>query len=233
MSSQPHAFDQGHHPHPAEDEGDAARGSPCSPPTTPPSRACSTRPASTSCWSATRSGMVVAGPRQHAAGHAGRDDLPLPRRRPRRRARAGGRRHAVHVATRSSRRGGRAQRRPPGEGGRRRGGQARGRRRVRRAGAPARRARHPGDGPHRPDAAVGARAWAASRCRAATTTRRQQLLDDARGARGGRLLRARARGHPARAGAADHRGGRHPHHRHRRRRRTATARCWSSTTCSA
>ncbi len=60
----------------------------------------------------------------------------------------------------------------------------------------------------------------------------RKLLERRARARGGRLLRARARGHAAGARRADHRAPRDPHHRHRRRACTATARCSSATTCS-
>ena len=120
-----------------------------------------------------------AGRRQHAAGHDGRDGLPLSLGRARHRARAGRRRHAVHVVPGVDRRR-HSQRRPPGEGGRRRGGQARGRRRVRRARGAPRRDRHPGHGPHRAHAAVGARDGRLQGAGPRRRRRRKKLLDDAR-----------------------------------------------------
>ena len=94
--------------------------------------------------------------------------------------------------------------------------------------------RHPGDGPHRPDAAErpphgrpqGAGPRAAAGAASATAARRRQ------GRRGGRRVRGRARGHAARPGGRDHGQPLDPDHRHRRRARSATARCSCSTTCS-
>ena len=148
------------------------------------------------------------------------------------RARAGGRRHAVHVVPGLAR-GGHAQRRPPGEGGRRRGGQARGRRRVRRAGARGCRASASRSWATSASRRSRCTRWAASRCRAATTRAAQEDPRRRARARGGRLLRDRARGHPARAGAR-----RSPRRSPSRPSAsapasTATARCWWSTTCSA
>ena len=59
------------------------------------------------------------------------------------------------------------------------------------------------------------------------------LVDDAKALAGRGLLRDRARGRARRGRRHGHRRGRRADDRHRRRPRTATARCSSSTTCSA
>ena len=87
-------------------------------------------------------------------------------------------RHAVRLVPGLGR--GRPRERDPlRQGGRRRRRQARGRRPDALARPRDRRRRHPGDGPRRPDAAVGDRCSAASRRRAGRPRRRAQLVDDA------------------------------------------------------
>ena len=92
--------------------------------------------------------------------------------------------------------------------------------------------RDPGHGAHRPDPAVGPRDGGLpgpgpQGRRGHRAARRRQRH------RRGRLLRHGDRGRPRRGGHRGHRRSRRPHHRHRGRARTATARCSSSTTCSA
>ena len=86
-----------------------------------------------------------------------------------------------------------------------------------------RRRRHPGDGPHRADAAVDPSDGRASRAGPQIAGRaagcRERLLEDAARTRGRRRVRDRARGNAGGAGARDHRERRGPDHRHRRRAR--------------
>ena len=124
--------------------------------------------------------------------------------------RAARRRPAVPVLPGQPGRGG-GQRRPPDQGRRRRGGEARGRPRRRRDDRAHRVGRHPGDGPHRPHAAVGAPhgrpqgAGPPSRPGAGPA----RAPDRGRaGGRGGGRVRHRARGHPARSRRRDHRAAR-------------------------
>ena len=124
------------------------------------------------------------------------------------------------------------QRDPLRQGGGRRRGQARGCRADALARADDRRRRHPGDGPHRADAAVGDDA---RRLQGAGPDGREggaALRGRAR-ARGCRLLRDRARGRAGAGCGADHRGADRADDRDRRGRRTATGRSSSGTTCSA
>ena len=127
-------------------------------------------------------------------------------------------------------RGHRAQRRRP-DPGRRPGGQAGGRGQPGADDRGAGRRRDPGDGPSGPHPAVGQRDGrlpgpGPGRGRRPLAGRRGQ------GHRGRRLLRRGAGGGPRIGRCGHHRVARRPHHRDRRRARTATARCWSSTTCS-
>ena len=109
------------------------------------------------------------------------------------------------------------ERRPLPQGGGRRGGQARGRRPDALARARARRQRDPGDGPHRPDAAVGDDARRLQRAGTHGREGGAPLRGRAR-ARAGRLLRARARGGAGAGRGADHAGARDPDDRDRRGR---------------
>ena len=113
------------------------------------------------------------------------------------------------------RRGGRPQRDPLRQGGGRRRHQTRGRRPVADARALDRRRGHPGDGPHRPDAAVRDDAGRLQDAGAERRGRAAPVRGRARPG-GGRVLRARARGGPR-----------------RRRRRTSRRRCRSRRSASA
>ena len=164
-----------------------------------------------------------AGPARLAARHARRDDLPHALRGARRAPQPGHRRHAVHELP-GQPAAGAGERGPAGQGGRRARGQARRRRAQRRGDRGHHRGRHPGDGPRRPDAAVGPAASAASRC-SATRTR---LLDDALAVEAGRGVRRRGRVRAGRAGRADHRGASRSRPSASAPAPAATARCWST-----
>ncbi len=171
-----------------------------------------------------------AGPRRHAVGDHGRDAAPRQGGAARHGARAARRRHALRLVP--SRRGaGGRERAALRQGGRRPGGEDRGRPAGDRARAG--RGRDPGDGAPRPDAAVDPQAAAASRCRAVARRRGSALLAAGARARAGGRLRAGARVRARRRSPPrSPRRLRIPDHRHRRRRPAATARCWSTTTCS-
>ena len=125
----------------------------------------------------------------------GRDGLPDADGGPRGQPPDRDRRHAVRLVP-GLRRGRRPQRDPLRQGGRRRRGQARGRRTFALARARDRCRRNPGDGPRRPDAAVGDDARRVQDPgqdgRGGATARRRRA-----GARGGRL-RSRSCSRPSR-----------------------------------
>ena len=85
--------------------------------------------------------------------------------------------------------------------------------------------RHPGDGPHRPHAAVAARD---GRLQGAGPPARQaeKLLDDARALEEAGCYAIVLEGIPRELAREITDAGLDPDHRHRRRRRTATVRCW-------
>ena len=171
-------------------------------------------------------------PRLDRARDDGRDAAAHARGHARRAAAARRRRHAVRLVP-GLRRGGGAERDPLRQGGRRRRRQARGRRADAVARPRDRRRRDPGDGPHRPHAAVG------------DDARRLQGAGADRGEGASRCSRTRARSRrpaasrscsrpcPRPVAARITRRARDPDDRHRRRAPTATARCSSGTTCSA
>ena len=104
--------------------------------------------------------------------------------------------------------------------------------RVRRARPRDRGRRHPGDGARRPHAAERVRArrlpHAGPDDAAGGPGRRRRARAAGRG-----LLRGRVRGRPGGGHRGDHGADAHPGDRHRRGCRRPTARCSSSTTCSA
>ncbi len=161
-------------------------------------------------------GMVIQGNESTLPGHHGPDGLPLPCGEPRSEAGARRGRSALPELPGLGVGGG-EERRPAAGRGRGEQREARGRRRVRRDHRGHRPRGHPGHGPPRPHPAVGA---PDGRLRGAGARRGagEGHLPRRPGAGAGGLLRAGARGHPARAGAGHHRLAAHPHHRHRRRR---------------
>ena len=136
----------------AEDEGETGERDRHTHRLRTPSRACSTRPGRRPCSVGDSAGMVGGGSVDHAARHHGRDDSPLSLGGPRHRSGSGW--ATCRSCPTRSPRGGRAQRRPPAQGGRRRGGQARGAAPSTPSWRTPHPHRHPGDGAHRPDAAV-------------------------------------------------------------------------------
>ena len=176
-------------------------------------------------------GMVVQGHDNTLPVTHRRDDLSLPRGRARHRARAGRRRHAVHDVSGVDR-GRHSQRRPAGQGGRRHAVKLEGGAehaelvaRLVDAGIPV--MGHIGLTPQSVHALGGFKVQG----RDAGAAKR--LLDDARALEQAGAYAIVLEGIPRELARRDHRGGLDPDDRHRRRRRTATARCWSSTTCSA
>ena len=115
---------------------------------------------------------------------------------------------------------------------RRRRGQARGRRPVALARALDRRGRNPGHGPRRADSAVGDDARRVQDAGQDGGGRAEARRRRAR-ARGGRRLLGRARGGAVAGRRRDHAAADGADDRDRRRSRDATARCSSTTTCSA
>ena len=92
---------------------------------------------------------------------------------------------------------------------------------------------HPGDGPHRPHAAVASTSSAASRSRAATAAAASGCSTDARALEEAGVYAIVLEAIPADIAREITGGVVDPDDRHRRRRRRATARCSSATTCSA
>ena len=105
--------------------------------------------------------------------------------------------------------------------------------RERLAGARDRRRRDPGDGPRRPDAAERLRARRLQGARAATARQAVQVADDALALQDAGCFAIVFEAIPAAVTETIMERMRDPGDRHRRRRRRPTARCWSSTTCSA
>ncbi len=161
--------------------------------------------------------MVVLGHDSTVPGDDRRDDHPHARGEPRRAAAARDRRPAVRLVP-GERRAGARDGDPVPQGGGRRRRQARRRRDDALARPRADVGRHPGDGPHRPDAADrdDARRFqgAGPQCREG----RAALRGRAR-ARGSRLLLDRARGRAGPRRGPHHRSAVDPDDRHRRRGR--------------
>ena len=172
-----------------------------------------------------------AGPRDDAAGDARRDGLPLRASVSRGVRRA----HVVgdmpFMSYQASIEDGMRDAGRLMKEGRRRGGEARGRRRVAELVRRLVARRHPGDGPRRPDAAVGApdgRLQGAGPQRRRSAPRSSTTRARSSDAGGYAIvLEAIPPSWPRRSPSAVP-----ADHRHRRRPRAATARCWSCTTCS-
>ena len=93
--------------------------------------------------------------------------------------------------------------------------------------------RHPGDGPRRPDAADGDRARRLPRPGPHRPARARAVLDDALALQEAGCFSIVFEAIPSARDRRDHAPHGDPGHRHRRRARRPTARCSSSTTCSA